>query len=74
MSKKPIESEILKDMLRVATEKWGVDKIEELRPSLETIAKAIFEVESFRLALEEEPASATTASQQQNCRKKVKER
>lgn len=73
MSKKPIESEILKDMLRVATEKWGVDKIEELA-SLETIAKAIFEVESFRLALEEEPASATTASQQQNCRKKVKER
>jgi hypothetical protein len=74
MNKRPIESEILREMLRAATEKWGADKVEELRPSLETMARAIWEVESFQLTPEAEPASATTIFQQRNCRKKAGER
>jgi len=71
MGKRPIESEILKDVLGAATQKYGADRTKELRPSLESMAKAIWEVENYELASEQEPAFSTRISQQQNSREKA---
>jgi hypothetical protein len=52
--------EFVNKFLATVLEKWGSKIFETTRPNLERTAKAIFDVDKFQLAIEEEPASLTS--------------
>ncbi len=72
MTKDFDKSEILTRFLRVATRKWGAERVEEIRPSLEKAAEAIWKVENFDLMPEEEPALITAILEQSRRERKEK--
>ena len=67
------KSEMLARFLRVATEKWGADRAEEMKSGLETTAEAIWKIQDIELH-EEEPALTTAILERQNLQEKEERR
>jgi hypothetical protein len=70
------KSEILRSLMTAAAERWGAEEVERMKPSLEVMAEAIWNVGSFRLMPEEEPATMATMFHQtrQRAEEKPEER
>ncbi len=58
MSEEPEKRAFIDHLLKMASERWGEDVVEQLRSALERIADAIWTVEDYDLKLEEEPKLA----------------
>ena len=55
MEESPEKAAFVESLLNMASERWGREEVERLRPSLEMVAEAIWTLEGFRLETFEEP-------------------
>ena len=55
MSSRSMNRERVEKLLDIARERWGEEEARLLKPALERVAEAIYEVEGFELNPDEEP-------------------
>ena len=55
MEESPEKAAFIEGLLKMASERWGREEVERLRPSLEMVAETIWTLEGFPLEPFEEP-------------------
>ena len=56
MTSRPTKEEISIRLLEETAERWGEETAEELKPDIERVGEAIWQVEGFKLLPEDEPS------------------